>query len=43
MNPADMLTKLFPRVKFTHCKELLYILPIAWARWSSFGWTTNGL
>ena len=27
-NPADILTKVVSRVKFTHCKELLYILPI---------------
>ena len=28
-NLADMLTKVVSRVKFTHCKELLHILPIA--------------
>jgi len=28
-NPADMLTKVVSRVKFTHCKKLLYILPVA--------------
>jgi len=28
-NPADMLIKVVSRVKFTHCKEMLYILPVA--------------
>ena len=28
-NPADMFTKVVSGVKFTHCKELLYILPVA--------------
>jgi len=28
-NPADMLTKVVPGVKFAHCKELLHILPVA--------------
>jgi len=28
-NPADMLTKVVPGVKFTHYKELLHILQIA--------------
>jgi len=28
-NPADMLTKVVPGVKFNHCKNLLGILPIA--------------
>jgi len=42
-NPADMLTKIVPRVKFAYCRELLHIVQVAWARWSSFGWTTNGL
>jgi len=28
-NPADMLTKVVPGVKFAHCKELLRILPVA--------------
>jgi len=28
-NPADMLTKVVPRVKFAYCKELLQTLPIA--------------
>ena len=28
-NPVDMLTKVVPRVKATHCKELLYILSVA--------------
>jgi len=28
-NPADMLTKVVSGVKFTHCKELLHILPVA--------------
>ena len=28
-NPADMLTKMVSGVKFTHCKELLHILPVA--------------
>ena len=27
-NPVDMLTKVVSGVKFTHCKEILYILPI---------------
>jgi len=27
-NPADMLIKIVSRVKFTHCKELLHILPV---------------
>ena len=27
-NPADMRTKIVPRVKFAHCKELLYIFPV---------------
>ena len=31
----DMLTKVIPGVKFAHCKELLHILPDAWALWSS--------
>ena len=26
--PADMLTKVVPQVKFAHCKEFLYILPV---------------
>jgi hypothetical protein len=25
-NPADMLTKVIPGVKFCHCKNLLHIL-----------------
>jgi len=33
-NPADMLTKIVPRVKFAYCNELLHILhtvqPVAW-------------
>jgi len=28
-NPTDMLTKVAPRAKFNHCKNLLYILPVA--------------
>jgi len=28
-NPADMHTKVVTGVKFTHCKELLHILPVA--------------
>ena len=28
-NPADMLTKVVPGVKFAHCKELPHILPVA--------------
>jgi len=28
-NPVDMLTKVVSCVKFTHCKELLHILPVA--------------
>ena len=28
-NPADMLTKIVSGVKFAHCKEFLYILPVA--------------
>jgi len=28
-NPANMLIKVVSRVKFTYCKELLHILPIA--------------
>ena len=28
-NPADMLTKVVSEVKFSHCKELLHILPVA--------------
>jgi len=28
-NPDDMLTKVILRVKFAHCKELLYIFPVA--------------
>jgi len=28
-NPADMLTKVVPRIKSAHCKELLHILPVA--------------
>jgi len=28
-NPADMLTKVIFGVKFTHCKEILHILPVA--------------
>jgi len=28
-NSADILTKIVSRVKFTHCKELLHILPVA--------------
>jgi len=35
-NLADMLTKVVPGVKFKHCKKLLHILPVAWARWRSF-------
>jgi len=27
-NPADMLIKIVPRVKFAHCKELLHTLPV---------------
>ena len=27
-NPADMLIKVVPGVKFIHCKELLYILRV---------------
>ena len=42
-NLADMLTNVVSGVKFTHCKELLHILAVAWACWSSFGWTTNDL
>ena len=28
-NPADMLNKMVLGVKFTHCKEMLHILPVA--------------
>ena len=28
-NPADMLTKVVPGVKFAHCKKLLYVLPVS--------------
>ena len=28
-NPADMLIKVVSGIKFTHCKELLHILPVA--------------
>jgi len=28
-HPVDMLTKIIPGVKFTHCKELFKILPVA--------------
>ena len=28
-NPVDILTKMVSGVKFTHCKELLHILPVA--------------
>jgi len=28
-NPADILTKVISGVKFTHCKEMLHILPVA--------------
>ena len=28
-NPADIVTKVVSRVKFTHCKEYLHILPVA--------------
>ena len=28
-NPADMLTKVVSRVKFTHCKALIHIPPVA--------------
>jgi len=28
-NPTDMLTKMVSGVKFTHCKELFHILPVA--------------
>ena len=28
-NPADMLTKMILGVKFTHCKEMLHIFPVA--------------
>ena len=28
-NPTDMLTKVVSGVKFTHCKELLHILPVS--------------
>jgi len=35
-NPADMLTKMITRVKFNHCKNLLRIVPVTRARWSSF-------
>ena len=28
-NPTNMLTKVVPGVKFTHCKKLLQILPIS--------------
>ena len=28
-NPADILTKVVPRVKFTNCKKLLHVLPVA--------------
>ena len=28
-NPTDMLTKEVLGVKFTHCKEVLHILPVA--------------
>jgi len=38
-----MLTKVMTGVKFTHCKELLNILPVAWTRSSSFGWITDDL
>ena len=27
-NPADMLTKVVPGVKFAHCKDLLHILQV---------------
>ena len=29
-NPVDMLNKVVLRVKFTRCKELLHILPVAY-------------
>jgi len=28
-NTTDMVTKVVPKVKFAHCKELLHILQIA--------------
>ena len=28
-NPADMLTKVVSRVKFTYCKKMLHIFPVA--------------
>jgi len=28
-NPTDMLTKVVSGMKFTHCKEMLNILPVA--------------
>ena len=42
-NPADILTKIVQGVKFAYCKELLHILQVAWARWSSFEWIRDGL
>ena len=42
-NLADMLTKIVSGVKFAHCKELLHILQVVWAQWSSFEWTTDCL
>ena len=36
-NPADILTKIVPGVKFTYCNELLHILLVALTRWISFG------
>jgi len=38
-----MLTKAVLGVKLAHCNELLRIIQLAWARWSTFGWTTDGL
>ena len=42
-NPADMLTKIVPGIKFALCNELLHILPVVWVCWSLFEWTTDGL
>ena len=42
-NPTDMLTKVVSRVKFAHCKELLYMLSVTLVQWTSFGWTTDDL
>jgi len=35
-NLADILTKIVRGVKFAHCDELLHILPVVRAQWSSF-------